>query len=181
MTAKLFPPTELGPPALLRTGAPDSQDNSILGPEEDPECRGWGVASGIYFPGFFPSPAIRVADFQRLPDWTHHQEWSEGARARAQGGHGASLHLRPAGLWWLPWRWPSPAVGQGRFAAAAAAAVCECQRERQSVPAPLRLSICDGQTSQSPPSALALEAALVGGLVLVCHRAFGWHGDSTGA
>ena len=125
-------------------------------------------------------PAIRVGDFQRLPDWTHHQEWSEDTRARAQGGHGASSHLRPAGLWRLPWRWPSPAVGQGRFVAAAAA-VCECEQEWQSVPAPLRLSICEGQTSHSPPSMLALEAALVGGLALVCHRAFGWHGDSTGA
>ena len=71
-------------------------------------------------------PATRVGDFQRLSDWTHHQEWSEGTRARAQGGHGASSHLRPAGLWRLPWQWLSPAVGQGCFAAAAAA-VCECE------------------------------------------------------
>lgn len=27
----------------------------------------------------------------------------EGTGARAQGGHSPSLHLRPAGLWWLPW------------------------------------------------------------------------------
>lgn len=27
----------------------------------------------------------------------------EGTRAGAQGGHSSSLHLRPAGLWWLPW------------------------------------------------------------------------------
>lgn len=58
----------------------------------------WGLFGGLSL-----HPAARVGDFQRPPGRTQHQEWSEGTRARAQGGHGPSLHLRPAGLWRLPW------------------------------------------------------------------------------
>lgn len=72
------------------------------------------VASGVYSGGRSLHPAVRVSDFQRRPSWTCHQEWSEGTRHRAQGGHVRSSHLRPAGLWRLPWRRSSPAVGQGR-------------------------------------------------------------------
>lgn len=81
MTAKLLPPTELGPPTFPGARTPDPKGSSILGQEEDPEAGAGARPVGSIWRVLSFHPAVRVGGFLRLPAYTRHQEWSEGTRA----------------------------------------------------------------------------------------------------